>query len=410
MKKKILVQIITQLELGGAQKVCLAIHKYFMQQHGYQAFLISSPGELAVEANKIGNYHPLHWLNNDFSLLSWYKDLRAIWWIWSFLNQLKQTNAELIVHTHSTKAGFVGRAAAWLAGAKIVHTVHGFGFAAYNNPSAQIGIIPKIALFFKNKILCFLEQLGTWWSHAIICVSRKDQTLGKKHFWCFAPKARIIRAAVDTKPWLEIQSLREKNIPAPLTQETSITLGCIACFKPQKNLLELLRVFHQLCQQQPHRNLYLEIIGDGPQRQMLETEIQRLNLQNSVKLWGWQKNPAPIASRWQLFILTSLWEGLPCAAVEMRLAKIPVVAYNVGGLEEIIFDGRNGWLVPVGQANYLLNVLEIMLHDLNLLRHAGNYHDSLEDFYLATMLNNHASLYSNLTKSASLNINTASAP
>ncbi len=368
-QKKIhpILYIITKLEMGGAQKVCLSLFKKFSTDSKTAWLISGSEGHLVEEIKHHKNVILLPSLKRE---IVW-KDFAAFWHIFCEIKKLKAQHPNLIVHTHSTKAGYLGRWAAWCVGIKtIIHTVHGFGF---HDHQSKIGYT----------IAYLLERLTNIITTRYICVSSADIKIGLKKFPHFKKKYSLIRAAVD-----DLQLIPAKK---EFTFDGSCTFGTIACFKPQKNLFDLLEAFKQVHFYQPQTKL--EIIGDGTQRPLIERWIQKHHLTSAITLHGWQENPAIFMHNWDCFVLSSLWEGLPCAAVEARFLKIPVISYNIGGLTDIIEHGKNGYLCQVKNKALLAHYMTLVAQN-NYVRHAlGSYEQDLNAFTQATMLNLHQDLY-----------------
>ena len=171
-------------------------------------------------------------------------------------------------------------------------------------------------------------------------------------------------------------------------------VGTIACFKPQKNLFDLLQAFAWAHQQ--NSKLRLEIIGDGQQRPALEAWIAHKKLNHVITLHGWQDNVAPFMARWHMFALSSLWEGLPCAVVEARLLKLPVLTYRVGGIGDIIFHGVNGLVYEPKQWQKLAEGMLLLTQDETLYATLSHYPDKLHDFSRKSMVLSHKTFYENI--------------
>ena len=359
--------IITKLELGGAQKICLSL---FNQNNtdNHHAWLISGiEGTLIEEVQDHPNVLLLPSLKREINK----NDITAFWQIYRTIKNIKNNNPNLIVHTHSTKAGYLGRWAAWIAGIKtIIHTVHGFGFHEHQS---TIGYYIALGL----------EKLTSFITTTYICVSSADVEIGKEKIKNFAKKYMLIRAAVNDA----------KLIPAQkkLAFDGSCTFGTIACFKPQKNLFDLLKAFKQVHLYQP--NTKLEIIGDGIQRPLLEQWIKKHHLTRAITLHGWQKEPFTIMRNWDCFVLSSLWEGLPCALVEARFLQLPVIAYKSGGIHDIIIHGKNGYLCPIQNINLLSHYMALVGQNNYLRNTLAHYKEDLAPFTMNTMINQHKTLY-----------------
>ena len=113
-------------------------------------------------------------------------------------------------------------------------------------------------------------------------------------------------------------------------------------------------------------NAKVGICGDGVLRSRLEQQIQSLGLSNSVKLLGHSDHVAKFLAGADIFVMPSLWEGLPIALLEAMSAGLPVIATNVEGVEEVVTEGKNGLLVPVGDIRALSDAILRLLADPQL--------------------------------------------
>ena len=372
-----ILYIITKLELGGAQKVCLSL---FKKMDPAETFLISgSQGPLVKEVEAEKNVRLLPSMTRELTVKGIINEITNFFRLVTLIKTIKKEHPRLIVHTHSTKAGIIGRWAAWCAGVKIrVHTIHGYAFHRHQN------IIKWMLIYIPE----FITHLIT--THSI-CVSQADRSTGMGLFPQFAQKSSVIRAAVDSDAFFQ-PAYQDNALP----QEQHIFIfGTIACFKPQKNLFDLLNAFLYVYTKNPHARL--EIIGDGLQRAAIEQWISQHALQTIVRLHGWQDHVAPIMQQWHAFVLSSLWEGLPCAVIEARLLKLPVICYDTGGINEVIHHGFNGLLYP--QKSWPLLAEGMLELSLNKMLHTKlkHYNDDLHQFSLHHMLEEHKKLYMHLS-------------
>jgi glycosyltransferase involved in cell wall biosynthesis len=373
MKKKeiCVLYIITKLELGGAQKICLSLFEQ-LQSIGHTSFLISGKqGILTSSISKRDNIILLDNFKREIGIKTLIKDVKTFIMLVSQIHQLRKKFPHLIVHTHSTKAGLLGRWAAFFAGTKTrIHTVHGFGFHPYQK---KIGWLINYMFELATSIIT---------SH-YICVSSFDVKTGIKLIPKFTQKHSIIRAAVN----------QQLFIPAWRTKATKIPFifGTISCFKKQKNLFDLFEAFKQCKQKNPE--VKLEVIGDGHLRIDLEQWITKNNMKESIILHGWQHNVSRYLSQWHAFVLSSLWEGLPCAVIEARLLRLPVISYDTGGIHDVIYHEKNGLLA---KPTYITELAQHMINisaDLKFASQLQNYRDDLTDFDQKEMLQKHIELY-----------------
>lgn len=383
MKNVHVVYLVTKLELGGAQKVCLALLDGLHKADPLSCSLISgTQGALVDQVKKFESVYLLQELQREVGsgLKKIAQEIKAFFSIIKILKKLKKRHPNLIVHTHSTKAGIMGRWAAYFARIPTrIHTVHGYGF--HDRQSRLTWLI-----------VYALEYFTSFITTHFVCVSEQDRSTGIRLFPRFTQKSSVIRAAVQDENFYPAQASLTSN------KQDDIIIGTVSCFKPQKNLFDLLKAFHYLYKEAPpsiQKRLRLQIIGDGVLRNEIETWIIHHNLQTHIDLLGWQTNVANWMRTWNIFTLSSLWEGLPCAIIEARLCKLPVVAYDVGGIREVIKNGYNGFLVQPGDWNKLGEKFKQLICSQELYESMYNNSDMLDSFKNNAMISSHKKLYDN---------------
>lgn len=332
-KKKVAI-LITRMDLGGAQEVALETAAGLDPERFDVTLLAGEGGMLDAEAAKrlgarfvvVPNLvHPISPLN----------DLKALFWLAKRFIREKTD----IVHTHSSKAGVLGRCAAWIAGVPfIAHTVHGWSFNDFmKNPLRAAYIV------LERRLATFTDAL------CVVALSCKDKGLFNRVGE--ASQYRLLRAAVNLQAW--------KNTPRTLHQ--GVVVGCIANCKDQKNPLDFVRVAAETLRLAPGcRFIY---IGDGPLKPNAEALALNLGVADKVKFRGWAEDPKEAASEFDIFLLTSLWEGLPCVFPQVLSMGIPVVATNVDGAPEIIREGVNGYLCQPGDVPALADRVAALVED-----------------------------------------------
>lgn len=370
------IYIITKLELGGAQKVCLALFDGIKKANIRSTLISGSEGLLVDQIKGSSQVYLFDLFKREVSGSTIIKEIRCLLSLTKKLKALKKELPHAVVHTHSTKAGIIGRWAAWCAGIKIrIHTVHGFAFHSHQ------GWLTWLSIYMAEYITSFIT------SH-FICVSSADVKTGIKLFPHFGHRHSIIRASVDQPLSLLEKSISQSQIS---TKTSFFIFGTIACFKPQKNLLDLLNAFYKV--KQIVQNAQLEIIGDGIERLAIEQWIIEHKLSDSVILHGWQNNVFKIMEHWQVFVLSSLWEGLPCAIIEARLMKLPVISYDTGGIKDIISHQDNGLLCRQKDWHMLAHLMIEVTKNPLLYSALKTYNDDLHDFNHTQMVHEHIVLY-----------------
>lgn len=373
-KEMCVLYIITKLELGGAQKVCLTLFNALKKDNN-RSFLISgAEGLLAQNLCNAGDVVLFKEFKREVALTNFFSEIKNFFKLIATIKQYALRHESLIIHTHSTKAGLLGRWAAFFAGVKIrIHTVHGFGFHPHQNPVGWL-------------VNYLLELATSFITTHYICVSSYDTKIGTKLLPNFKRNHSIIRASVEQDYFTAAQRTDE-------SQELFI-FGTIACFKKQKNLIDLLEAF-KLCYTH-NQSVRLEIIGDGHQRPLIEKWIKNNYMQSVIVLHGWQKNSLPIMHKWGAFVLTSLWEGLPCAIVEARCLKLPVICYNTGGIHDVIDHGKNGFLCKPKDIRSMATHMIRLSKDKQLQQELHTHTENLADFSTEKMVIQHKQLYQSL--------------
>ncbi|MFA5090317.1 MAG: glycosyltransferase family 4 protein [Candidatus Omnitrophota bacterium] len=334
-----LLYAITKLELGGAQKQLLSLLSC-LDRDKFRPFLFTAKeGLLIEEACRINGItlKKSRFLERRINPV---KDVLAVVELYRFIKR----NNIAIVHTHSSKAGVVGRLAARLAGIdSVVHTVHGWSFNDYQ---------PRwIRLFF-----IFLERICAQFSAKLIVVSRFDRRRGLKNRIGQPDKYTVISYGVDQNefnPSVRTSLREELGIG-----ERDLLVGMVACLKPQKSPVDFLRLAYLSKGSSPRVKFVL--VGDGGERGRIERLIRTLNLEQEVFLLGWRKDIAQIIQAMDILVLTSLWEGLPVAILEAMACAKPIVATHTGGIEEVIIDGKTGFLVAPKDISGMFNKVAVL--------------------------------------------------
>ncbi len=347
--RPLVVQLITRFILGGAQLVCLSAAKGLRAQ-GWNTEIWAGPpvgaeGDLLFEARKAGI--TVRIVPELRRRISPHRDLRA----YLHLRELMKEHRPSVVHTHSSKAGVLGRFAARASGVPaIVHTVHGlpFGYGKW---------LPD--LFYPP-----IERAASRRCDAILPVSASlvarlrgfriaPDELVTQLYWGI-DLARVgpcdgsaVRARFGIRP-------AEPVIMVP------------ARLAPDKGHRDILRAVAKLLTN--YDDLVLLLVGDGPLKDTIAAQAESLGIASNVTFAG-RVSPADMPSFFaaaDIVALPSLREGLPVVLVEAYLAGKPCVAYDVDGVGEIVRDGVSGKLLGVGDVEALSTALAELLREPQL--------------------------------------------
>ena len=354
-----IIHIITKLELGGAQ-----LNTIYTLQHLdrglFEPILITgAEGKLLPEAFNI-NALNTHVIGDLVRELNPVKDFKAFISIMKILRNIakKSNGKKVIVHTHSSKAGIIGRWAAYFSSVTtIIHTFHGFGFNDYQN-------------YFKRKLFIYLERISAKISDKLIVVSKANMVKALKLRIGKENQYTLIRSGIKIIDFSEAKvSKHEARKNINVTDESPL-IGCISCFKPQKDLISFIQIAKEVNKKLPDTKFVL--VGDGEQRGQIECEIKKLGLENSFLLLGWRKDIPVIMRAIDLLLHTSLWEGLPRVFPEAMASGVPIIATRVDGAEEAIENGKNGYLFLPEEKKIMAEKIVELINHPELLHELGN--------------------------------------
>jgi len=305
----------------------------------------------------------------------------------NFLVPLLKKNDYDIIHTHGGVAGLFGRWAARKAHTPvIVHTLHGIHYFHYRNPWNR---------WFSVKLERFFSQFTS----ALIFVSDADRQQGQKHRLAPEDKMHTIQNGIDFAAVSSMRLSRKEILTAKKDlglHKDSPIIGTIARLHRQKGLIYLLKSMVYVRQEYPSARLI--IIGDGPEKEKLLQEASNLSIQDCVLFLGEQKDASRFLSVFDIFALSSLWEGLPYVLMEAAAFEKPVVATRIDGVKEMVSHEKTGLLVPPRDSFSLGQTLLRMLKETDFAEGLGKklYERSSLSFPLTKMVTKIQDLYFDL--------------
>ncbi len=344
--------IITRLELGGAQQntlYCCAHH----DARKYEVLLICGQGGfLDAEALRHSGRFKTYFLPQ-------LKHPLRPWWDFAAFRKmarLLRSEKVQLVHTHSSKAGILGRWAARAAGVPhIVHTVHGWGFF--------VGQFLPVHRLYQT-----LERWTAPFTSRILAVSQDNQREGLALGIGKREQYRVVHSGIET---------REAVLSPRAVQKARQDLGtagkpCVLVlsnFKKQKAPLDVVEVAQALKDKLP--GVLFLWAGDGPLRGKVEGEITQKGLDGNFQLLGWREDVTRLLAVCDALLLTSLHEGLPRVILQAMAAGKPVVATSVNGTPEAVRNGATGFLHGPHETQAMSESLFKVLSDKALARRMG---------------------------------------
>ncbi len=372
--------IITKLELGGAQEVALYAVSH-LDRTRFRPLLMAGPGGLLTEeARRLPGVETIlvPSLGRCIHAIS---DVMALLHLIRLLRRLKPA----IVHTHSSKAGILGRWAAWCAGVPLIlHTVHGFG------------ITPAQPHWLQH-LLILLERITGWITTHWVVVAAIDEGRGRQ-WGLFNANVSVIRPGIDPRPF---QQPPEPAARRRLREEfgaglDEMLVGTVACLKPQKAPEDLVAVAKLVCSRMPKTKFVL--IGDGALRPRIQALIDQQGLHERVRLAGWRRDVDRAMGSFDALLLTSHWEGLPRVMLEAASAGLPIVATKVGGVEEAVVHQDRTRLYEPGDIAGLAEGVEALLQRCvrEGTQPTAGRNQLPKEFHIDEMVKQYQSLYDRL--------------
>jgi glycosyltransferase involved in cell wall biosynthesis len=379
---------ITRLIVGGAQENTMYTAA-LLDKIRYQVEILSGP-QTGSEGSLIEEVRardiPLTIVPELVRQISPLNDFRSL----TKMARSMRNNRCTIVHTHSSKAGILGRYAARLAGVPIIiHTVHGWSFHDRMSPLTRRTYIQ-------------LERLAASFSNSIITVSNRDIEKGLAARIGSRQQYHLIRSAIPLDEFdpsnFEHNAVRQElGIP-----DDAVVIGSIGRFSPQKNPLDWIRIAGEI--NRAADNVHFLLVGDGPLRSEVEMMLKSEGLWERTTLTGLRRDVPRLLSIMDIFLLTSLWEGLPRTIPQAMTMGIPVIANRVGGIPEIIQEGVTGYLCQPGDINKTVEVCMYLInHPMKRAEMGRKGCTSVgNEFSLDVMIDQISTLYEDLLS----NINT----
>lgn len=273
------------------------------------------------------------------------KDLVTLWRLIAIFRQERPA----IVHTHTSKAGVLGRLAAWATGVKVVmHTPHGHVFYGhFGRAASRVFLWIERALAGKTTGLIALTESERD-EHLALAVGR-------------AERFSVVPSGIDLARFRAAVSRGSRPRPPGFDcPSDALVIGSVGWLTDVKGHRFLIEAFAALKPRYP--KLHVVIVGSGELRDDYLALAARLGVKDSVHLLGDRQDVPDCLAAMQLFVLPSLNEGMGRALIEAMAAGLPVVASRVGGVPAIVEDRRTGLLVPAGDAGALAKALEELLN------------------------------------------------
>lgn len=358
-----IAHIITRLIRGGADENTL-LSCNGQAEMGHEVHLIYG---LEASDAMVRRLHPSVVPHQIRALRRPLKPFGDAWATLATTTLLRRIKPE-IVHTHTSKAGAIGRVAARIANTPgVVHGIHIL-------PFLNVGLAEQLAYLTTERLLAPVTD-------AFVDVSYGMMETALANGMGPAPKHSVVPSGMDLTQFRDAQPIDDEEIAAvfacSLCDASRMKLLVMtAALEPRKRVIEFLDVFARVVESQP--TAALAVLGEGPERDAILSRVHELGLSGKVALPGFRTDVERWVSRADVCVLSSEREGLPRAVVQYVLAGRPVVATALPGLEDIVKSGLSGFLVPTHFLHEMARPICALLADPQLAASMSRQAKSLD--------------------------------
>jgi glycosyltransferase involved in cell wall biosynthesis len=352
---RISVLQILEASIGGTATHLEQIATYIPQDKIKLSFIIS-PSRGGILSDKIKTILP------DCEVvkipmkrsISPFSDISALF---SIIKEVKRIKPD-IVHTHSSKAGALGRLASRICKVPhVVHTPHVFAMEW-----AKEGI--------RRSLYALLEKIFLRFTEKLILLHEGQRLMAYEELGSMSDKTVIIKNCVDVEKFYpasdeeKIDARKKFNFPRAMP-----IAGTVARLERQKDIFTFLESARIINKQYPR--IFFAIAGDGALKNKLEKRAAEMGLSKVLKFVGEVDHMLEFYHMLDVFVLSSLWEGLPYSVLEAQACGLPAVATSTGGVSTIIDAGRTGTLVQPQNPEGLAAGISAYLNDKMLWERTG---------------------------------------
>lgn len=337
---KIKIAMVVEAMLGGIrQHVCDIVKN--LDQDKYDIYLIYSDiraDDVFFQEREVLERHATLIQCNEMQREIGRKDLAAYHKLVTLFREIKPE----IVHCHSSKAGIVGRLAAKKCKVKkIIYTPNAYSFQS-----------PEIKGLKKDIYILAERVLSRYATTMTINVSKGEMKQALDYKLDKPEKFTLIYNGIPDIPLPSKQELRDRLG----LKQNAYYVGVTARCAKQKDPMTFLRIAEQVVAELPDTEFIY--IGDGPMQQEMEEWIKSRKLEERIHMLGFRTDASEIVGALDIYLSTALYEGLPYSMIEAMRAGVPIIATDVVGNKELIFDGKNGKLFSIGNIDRPIELIK----------------------------------------------------
>ncbi len=370
--RPLIVHVLYRLDTGGMERVMVSVINHTGKRYRHAVVCLAGFGAMRDEIRDTGV--PCVTLGKRPG-----KDWRCHWRLWRLLRRLQPA----LVQTYNIGA-LDAAAMASLAGVRrIIHAEHGRDASDPHGRRRRYRLLRRLLQPFITRFVAVSGDLENW--------LRDEVGIRPRKITC-------IRNGIDTERYAVSPGLRlERRLLGGFAPPGTTLFANVGRLDAVKDQVGLVRAFHRLRElvSTHDSDLRLVIMGEGAERTRIERQVARLQLEDAVLLLGNREDVATLLSECDVFVLSSLAEGIPLTVLEAMATGLPVVATDVGGVGEVVVHGVTGLLVPPSDERALARALGHYVGDRELrIHHGRSGRVRVQDkFELADMVSAYGALY-----------------
>jgi glycosyltransferase involved in cell wall biosynthesis len=343
--KPVVVHVITRLCIGGAQLTVLRLCRDLKRDYDVRVVCGPDVGQEGSIFDAVAREVPTTLLPVLRRSIRPLDDVRALVALRSFYRRTRPA----IVHTHSSKAGFIGRLAARGSGARVVHTIHGWGHTPLDPPARRTAFVAA-------------ERIAARYSDALLAVSADVRDEGLRRGIGHRGQYRIVPESVDYSPSnRDFAAARDRARRALRLDPERPVVGWVGRFMPQKDPETLGQAMATVLTVESGAQAVF--IGDGPDRAQVEGFLRQSGLSERATFAGFRSDVRSLYPAFDVLLHTSRWEGQPRVVQEAIAERVPVVTARAPGTRDLLSTGDVGIEVPPGDVHGLVAALRAILDD-----------------------------------------------
>ena len=386
--------IITRLDMGGsAQNTLLTL--LHLPTQGFELTLITGPPSSAGEGRQERAILDERFdsvrkqgvriieLASLVRNISPRQDIRALRLLILLLRRLAPDG----VHTHTSKAGLLGRVAAKIAGVPwVVHTAHGHVFSGHFGPAL-------------SRVFLWIEKLASAMTDHLIALTSGEASDYVRLGVMAQDRISVIPSGVPVERFGVEAGMRPAKRRELGLADENIIVGFVGWLWPVKGITLLLEAMIGILKEMPQ--VFLLIVGRGDEERAIRERAAAAEVERQVLLLGWRSDVHEIMPCFDLLVLPSLNEGMGRVLVEAMAAGVCVIGTRVGGIPDLIKHGENGLLVPPADPIALRNAILCLVNDPSSREEMGRKGAAMcRSFSVETMVSKISQVYEQMEKLA----------